>query len=89
MKVKKLKRFIKSFNKKPNNIKNKFEQRLIEFMLNPYKKELNNHALSWDYMWLRSINITGDYRAIFKEYPTWTYEFVDFTDIGTHSQLYG
>jgi mRNA-degrading endonuclease YafQ of YafQ-DinJ toxin-antitoxin module len=36
----------------------------------------------------RSINITWDYRAIFKEYPDGTYEFVDFIDIWTHSQLY-
>jgi mRNA-degrading endonuclease YafQ of YafQ-DinJ toxin-antitoxin module len=58
------------------------------FVNNPFDKILNNHALNWDYEWFRSINITWDYRVIFREYPNWTYEFVEFIDIGTHSQLY-
>lgn len=89
MRIKKTKRFIKSFHKMPEYIKDKFDKRVKSFENNPFTKELNNHALNWDYKGLRSINITGDYRAIFKEYPNWSYEFVDFIDIGTHSQLYG
>jgi hypothetical protein len=42
---------------------------------------LRNHALTWEYLWFRSIDITWDFRSIFKEYPDWTYEFVDFIDI--------
>jgi mRNA-degrading endonuclease YafQ of YafQ-DinJ toxin-antitoxin module len=49
---------------------------------------LNNHALVWKYMWFRSINITGDFRAIFIEKSNNTYDFVEFIDIGTHSALY-
>jgi mRNA-degrading endonuclease YafQ of YafQ-DinJ toxin-antitoxin module len=57
-------------------------------MVNPLKSELNNHALNWAYKWYRSINISWDFRAIFREYPNWTYEFIEFIDIWTHSQLY-
>ncbi len=88
MKVTKIKRFIKSYNKLWLKIKSKFDKNLIIFMKNPFEKSLNNHALKWEYSWFRSINITWDYRAIFREYPNWTYEFVDFIDIWTHSELY-
>lgn len=89
MKIAKLKKFIKSYNKLPKKVQLKFDSKLIEFIENPFKKELNNHPLNKEYLWCRSINVTGDYRAVFKEYPNWTYEFVEFTNIGTHSQLYG
>lgn len=89
MKITKIKRFIKSYKKLPKKVQTKFDLKLFEFMKDPFTRELNNHALIWDYLWYRSINVTGDYRAIFKEYPNWSYEFVDFIDIGTHSQLYG
>jgi hypothetical protein len=32
--------------------------------------------------------VTWDYRAIFKEIWDWKYEFIEFVDIWTHSQLY-
>ena len=88
MKVKKIKRFIKSYNKLDRKIKLKFDEKLVIFMEDPFLKELNNHWLKWKYLWLRSIDVTWDFRAIFKEYPNWKYEFVDFIDIWTHSQLY-
>ena len=84
MKVKKIKGFIKSYNKLQEKIKLKFDEKLKIFMNNPLEKQLNNHSLNWEYLWFRSINITWDFRAIFKEYPNWKYEFVDFIDIWTH-----
>lgn len=74
--VKRKKKFIKSYEKLNRKIQDKFD------------KSLRNHTLTWEYLWYRSIDITWDYRVIFKEYPNWTYEFVDFIDIWTHSQLY-
>ena len=88
MKVKKVKKFIKSYNKLSYKIRLKFDEKLIIFMENPFLESLNNHSLKGDFLWFRSINITWDYRAIFREYPNWKYEFVDFIDIWTHSQLY-
>lgn len=86
--VKRKKRFIKSYEKLNRKIQDKFDEVFLVFRINPFDKSLRNHALIWEYSWLRSIDITWDYRAIFKEYPNWTYEFVDFIDIWTHSQIY-
>lgn len=66
----------------------KFKQKMIEsielFTNNPLDSRLRNHALHTPYKGSYSIDITGDYRAI--------YELVDdetalFTHIGTYSQL--
>lgn len=59
------------------------------FEEDPFHPLLNNHALKGEYLGYRSINITGDLRAIFQEISEGTYEFVEFAEIGTHSQLYG
>ncbi len=88
MKINRKKRFIKSFKKLDRKIQDKFIEVLISFTKNPFEEKLNNHSLKWEYQWLRSINVTWDYRAIFKELSNWKYEFIDFIDIWTHSQLY-
>lgn len=87
--VKRKNRFINSYEKLNRKIQDKFDEVYKKFIKNPFDRDLRNHALKWDYKWFRSIDVTGDFRAIFKEYPNWTYEFVDFIDIWTHSQLYG
>jgi flagellar capping protein FliD len=43
MKVKKVKRFIKSYNKLHSKIKSKFDEKLVFFMENPFEERLNNH----------------------------------------------
>lgn len=88
MKITRTKRFIKKYDKLDYKIMLKFILKLELFIKNPFDISLNNHAFIWEYIWFRSINITWDFRAIFKEYPNWTYEFVEFSDIWTHSQLY-
>ena len=88
MKIEYNKVFLKLYKKNNKKIKLKFQERLRLFMSDPFLSELNNHALSWKYLWKRSINITGDYRAIFKELSNWEYEFIEFVSIWTHSQLY-
>ena len=88
MKLKFSRIFDKKYQKLPIKIQNKFNEKLIEFEFDKFNKKLNNHSLKWKFLWYRSINITWDYRAIFKEYPNWTYEFIEFIDIWTHSQLY-
>lgn len=81
MQVSKSKRFTKSYLKLPIRVKRKFDEKLCIFIKNPQESIFNNHALNGEYDGFRSINITGDYRAIFREYPNGAYEFVDFTDI--------
>ena len=78
------KKFEKMFEKCPQEIKLKFIERLKIYRYDKYSTILNNHTLSGRLKGYRSINISGDYRAIFKEKST---ELI-FIAIGTHSQLY-
>ncbi|OGE84471.1 MAG: hypothetical protein A2846_01020 [Candidatus Doudnabacteria bacterium RIFCSPHIGHO2_01_FULL_49_9] len=72
-------------HKKHRSLQARIDERIILFMTNPFHPILNNHALTGKYQGYRSINITGDYRAV--------YELLDknnalFVDIDTHSNLY-
>lgn len=51
----------------------------------PFEKEWNVHKLKWKYGIYRSINVTGDYRIIFRLKDDTI--FIDM--FGTHSELYG
>jgi mRNA-degrading endonuclease YafQ of YafQ-DinJ toxin-antitoxin module len=75
----------KKLKKIPAKVRDKFFERLELFIANPNNSMLNNHSVSKIFPGRRSINITGDYRAIFREYD---YGII-FTDINTHSELYG
>jgi len=86
--IKFTKKFDKSYQKLPIKIQDSFNKKLIIFEKDKLTKLLNNHSLSWRLKWFRSINITWDYRAIFIESSDWIYEFVEFVNIWTHSQLY-
>lgn len=88
MYIKYKKKFTKNFKKLDKKHQLKTIDRIELFRINPTNITLNNHSLNWKYSWYRSINITWDIRAIFKEYPNWTYEFVEFYELWTHSQLY-
>lgn len=87
MQVELSKRFVKEFNKIPANIQQAFRARLELFVQNRFHQLLHNHALSGPLTAFRSINITGDWRAIFSEYDNG--EIIAFERIGTHSKLYG
>lgn len=86
MKIDYSKKFLKQFQKCPNEIRIKFKERLKIFTLNQSHIILNNHNLSGKYKDLKSINITGDWRAIYQE--LYNGKVVFFIAIGTHSQLY-
>lgn len=79
------KRFEKMAKKLSLKIKQKMVERISLFVNDPLDSQLRAHALHTPYKGSYSIDITGDYRAI--------YELIDdetalFTHIGTHSQLY-
>ena len=84
MEIKYKKRFQKDFKKIPSKIKEKFYERLEVFINNKFDIVLHNHSVDKVFFDCRSINITGDYRAIFKDGD----DFVIFITIGTHSELY-
>ena len=77
--------FQRDFKKLTPKIKEKFYERQEVFMAENFNPVLNNHALKGAYKSCRSINITGDYRAIFTRRDN-SYFFIR---IGTHDELYG
>lgn len=79
------KEFFKSFHKLDSKIQEVFNDRSELFKNNPFDIMLNNHQLRGKWSGHRSINITGDYRAIYKELDN---NIVAFVAIGSHSQLY-
>jgi addiction module RelE/StbE family toxin len=76
--------FVKQFKKLPRKVQVKFEERIKLFVDNPFIEILNNHSVEKKFPECRSINITGDYRAIYK----YENDSVLFVNIGTHSELY-
>lgn len=78
-------KFKKQYEKAPKNIQTSFQKKLVLFQKNKFQPMLNNHALTGELKGLRSINVTGDWRAVFKEDAT---NGVIFELLGTHSQLY-
>lgn len=60
-------------------------ERLHLFLDNPFHPTLNNHALKGKYLDYRSINITGDLRAIYKSVNE---NECIFVALDTHSNLY-
>lgn len=79
-------RFDKHFCKLPVKIQQKIIEKIALFRDDPFNPLLNNHALSGRQEGIRSISITGDFRAIYD--PVSASDAL-FIDIGTHSQLYG
>lgn len=84
MKVYYEKQFIKAFKKLLPKNKERFYERLEIFIKNKYDSILDNHPVDRVYPGCRSIDITGDYRAIFFDDGA----VVTFVAIGTHAQLY-
>jgi len=80
------KRFEKEFSKLPSGVKRKVIAALERFVQDHEHPSLRAHALAgtWRDHW--SIDVTGDYRAV---YTHVTEDVVRFVAIGTHAQLYG
>ena len=77
--------FKKDFQKLSQRLKEKFAERILLFEKDQFDPILNNHALKGRYLGYRSINVTGDLRAIFKKSGN---EAI-FVVIDSHSNLYG
>lgn len=78
------KRFEKKIRRLPVKVKEQFYDRLELFLTDKFHRVLNNHSVDHAFPACRSINITGDYRAIFQELNS----TVVFITIGTHAELY-
>ena len=80
------KRFRKTYTRLPKQLQKRCDERLLIFEKEPFHILLNNHLLYDPYAGCRSINIIGDYRAIFyHESP----DVVRFIAVGTHHELFG
>lgn len=80
--------FHKDFKKqyaKLRALQRKVDTRLVLFMQDPFHPQLNNHALAGKYQACRSINISGDYRAIYLLVEN---DVALFITLDTHNNLY-
>lgn len=74
----------KDYKRLSKKIQEKFDNRILLFQKDQFDPTLNNHALRGTYLGYRSINITGDLRAIYKSVG----EDITFVTIDSHSNLY-
>ncbi len=81
--------FTKKLKKQNAIIRKSFKQRIIIFSKNPNYPKLNNHPLKDRWKGYRSIDITADWRAIYKEIQINAEIAAYFIAIGTHKELYG
>jgi len=80
------KRFRKSYEKLALKMRDRCRDRMDLFESEPFHPLLDNHPLHGEYAGCRSINVTGDYRAIFYHENENTVRFIA---IGTHHDLFG
>lgn len=81
--------FKKQYKKAPRKIQEKTRERISLFVQNPTNQLLNNHALTGKFQGHRSINITGNWRAIYSIRINLSSEQEYYFElVGTHSQLY-
>jgi addiction module RelE/StbE family toxin len=80
------KRFNKQYRKLSPKLQLRTDRRIKLFISNLFHQQLNDHPLSGKYAGFWSINITGDYRAIYYFLGD---NKVEFVIIDTHSNLYG
>ncbi len=80
--------FNKQLKKAPLDIKIAFKESRELFLDNPNHSNLRNHALREKYAGYRSIDVTGDWRALFKIRKNENKTVITFYILGTHDQLY-
>jgi len=85
MRIRFHKNFKKQYKKLTEPQKRKFKERRDIFLQDEFNPVLNNHALKGKYQGYRSVNVSGDIRAIYRK----NVEDVIFVTIGSHSSLYG
>jgi len=76
--------FQKLISRSPRKIQLQFKDRLELFLENDRHPLLNNHRLTGKLKEYYSINVTGDWRALYSIQD----DTIVFEVIGTHSQLY-
>jgi len=85
MKIRFHKNFKKQYLKLNKKQQIKVQNKIESFIQNPFNSILKNHSLKGKYLDYRSINITGDMRAIYKYISS---EECIFVILDKHSNLY-
>lgn len=80
--------FLKKLKKVDVRIQKSVKERTLLFSKNPNNPQLNNHFLRHKYKGYKSIDITADYRAIYKQIVIGDEMVAYFILLGTHKQLY-
>lgn len=76
-------KFIKQLKKASLEIKIAFRKRFELFISDQFNPLLNNHSLSGNLKGHRSINVTGDWRAIYEEVNEEDEQIFYFVALGT------
>lgn len=89
MKIRYSTKFIKQYKKTDKKIQAKTDKVILLFSKDPQDPQLRNHPLSGKYQGYRSIDVTGDWRAIYRDAIDENNDsYAYFIALGTHSQLY-
>ncbi len=89
MKVRFTSDFFLQYNKADVRIRNKIDDCLRIFKRNPNDMQLKNHKLKREWIGHQSINITSDWRAIYKEIKEGKEDSIAyFVALGAHKHLY-
>jgi len=86
MQVKFSKTFKKAYGKLDPKIRSAVDKRITLFIKDSTHPQLRNHSLKGELSGLRSIDITGDFRAVYRSLEA--ENSVCFELLGTHSELY-
>lgn len=82
-------RFNKQLSVSSDEIIATFWETFFLFLEDPNHSVLRNHPLKGKFFGYRSMNVTEDWRALFKETKSGKQKIVTFYFIGTHEELYG
>ena len=82
-------RFDKQLQNASDEIKAAFADALTLLLADPTNPALRDHELEGVFAGYRSIDVTEDYRALFRETQTSERKIIAFQQIGTHKELYG
>ncbi len=79
------KNFLREYAKLPPKIRYKADERIMLWQNDPLNSQLRDHQLKGKYKGYRSIDVSGDIRALYLQREN----DAVFDKIGTHAQLYG
>ena len=89
MTIRYTKTFLKSLKRRDVTVRKAFKEATGKFSMSPYDPELNNHELERKWIGHRSIDVTADWRAVYREGSEGDGEVTHFVAVGTHEELYG